>query len=206
MVKQYGFYIDVDRCTACKTCLAACKDKNDTLVGLKYRRVYDCEGGSWAESEGVQVPKGIFVYSVSIACNHCAAPACLAVCPTSAITKREDGIVWIDKEKCIGCGSCKAACPYDAPRLNVEKKVMGKCDFCLNRIDRGENPACVDACLMRCLDYGELEELQSKYGTVADVEPLASSSQTAPSLVVGLSRLNPNNGPVRVTNPEEELL
>ncbi|MDR1015307.1 MAG: 4Fe-4S dicluster domain-containing protein [Coriobacteriales bacterium] len=206
MTAQYGFYIDVDRCTACKTCIAACKDKNDTFVGLKYRRVIDCEGGSWTQSEGVQVPDGVFVYSVSYSCNHCAMPACLAACPTNAISKRDDGIVVIDKDNCIGCGSCKAACPYDTPRLNTEAQVMGKCDFCVDRLERGENPACVDACLMRCIEHGELADLQAKYGSQADLEPLASSGTTTPSLVIGLPRTNPGNAPVRVVSPPEELL
>lgn len=203
---QYGFYYNVDSCIGCKTCAAACKDKNNLDVGLKYRKVIDYEGGKWAVKDEVPVPENIFCYSVSIACNHCQEPACTKVCPTSAMTKREDGIVYVNENKCIGCGYCVWACPYGAPRLNVQKKVMGKCDFCRDLIDKGENPACVDACPMRCMEYGEIAELRAKYGDNASVEPLPSPDTTKPSVVIKPSRLNPDNLPGKVINPEEELL
>ncbi len=205
MVKQYGFYIDVNNCASCKTCIAACKDKNDTLVGLKYRRVYECESGTWGEKEGVASPENIYVYSLSYSCNHCEKPECVRVCPTGAHQKREDGITFVDSDVCIGCGTCASSCPYQAPKLNTEKQHMGKCNFCMDRLDNGENPACVDACLMRCLHFGELSELQAKYGSVRDIEPLASSAKTNPSIVITPSRLAKDGDKVRVMNPKEEI-
>jgi anaerobic dimethyl sulfoxide reductase subunit B (iron-sulfur subunit) len=205
MVQQYGFYIDVNNCASCKTCVAACKDKNDSYVGHKLRRVFECESGSWVEKEGVMSPDNIFVYSLSYSCNHCASPECVRVCPTGAHQKREDGITFVDTDVCIGCGTCASACPYDAPKLNTEKQYMGKCNFCMDRIDNGENPACVDACLMRCLHYGELSELQEKYGTIRDIEPLKSSEKTQPSIVIAPSRLSTGSGEIRVINPEAEV-
>jgi anaerobic dimethyl sulfoxide reductase subunit B (iron-sulfur subunit) len=186
--------------------MVACKDKNDLPLGEKYRRVYDYAGGSWQQEEnGAWTHKDSFSYAVSIACNHCIAPACMAVCPVDAIIKRDDGIVFIDNSACIGCGACVTACPYGEPYISTVTGVAQKCDFCRSLIDKGENPACVDACPMRCLLFGELSDLQATYGEVDQVAPLPESTNTGPSTVYNRSRLNPDgklSGSV-VNEPEE---
>jgi anaerobic dimethyl sulfoxide reductase subunit B (iron-sulfur subunit) len=185
----------------------ACKDKNNTFVGLKYRSVVDYGGGKWIVESGVPRHEGVYVYGVSYSCMHCAAPACIASCPTGAIVKdQENGIVYIDNEQCIGCGTCVTACPYGAPRIKTEDGIAGKCDFCRDLLAIGENPACVDACLMRCLEYGAIDNLRQQYGDNADVEPLASSDMTGPNYVVKHSRLRPADGAGVIINTEEELL
>lgn len=205
MVTQYGFYINTDLCTSCKCCVAACKDKNDSPVGTKYRRVVDYAGGDWAvDSSGVCSANGVFVYSLSYSCMHCADPACVRVCPAAAMTKRDDGIVYVNQNRCLGCGCCALACPYNAPRMNPVRNVMGKCDFCMDFIDRGENPACVDACQMRCLEFGDISTLRGKYGTNAEAAPLSSPDYTNPSVVIKSNRLATGGG--SVINPKEELL
>ena len=160
---QYGFYFDADRCGSCKACVMACRDKNDTLLGLKNRNVIDFGGGRWVEKDGLVQPENVFVYSISISCNHCESPACVANCPTGAMIKRdEDGIVYVDESVCIGCGTCANACPYGAPKVSEERGVTSKCNFCMDYLDEGGRPACVDACLMRCLDFGDIAELREK--------------------------------------------
>jgi anaerobic dimethyl sulfoxide reductase subunit B (iron-sulfur subunit) len=202
---QLGFHFDADRCVSCKACIMACKDKYDTFVGTKFRSLVDYGGGSWVEQDGLMIPKDIYVHGISYSCMHCAAPACIPSCPVEAIYKREeDGIVFINQDTCIGCGSCAAACPYGAPRLLPEQGIYGKCDFCRDYIDEGGSPACVDACLMRCLDFGELEELQGSFGTVAQIGSLPSPDMTGPSYVVTPHHLASNSG--AVINVEEELL
>jgi anaerobic dimethyl sulfoxide reductase subunit B (iron-sulfur subunit) len=184
----------------------ACKDKNNTFVGLKYRSVIEYERGGWEEKEGCLIPSEVSVYSLSFSCMHCQDPACVKACPTTAMTKRKDGIVYVDESKCVACSYCLWNCPYGAPRLNTSRKAMGKCDFCRDLIDQGENPACVDACLMRCLEYGELDELRTKYGNNAQIAPLPSPSITKPSVVINPSRWNLENKPGRIINAKEELL
>jgi anaerobic dimethyl sulfoxide reductase subunit B (iron-sulfur subunit) len=185
----------------------ACKDKNNTLVGLKYRSVIDFGGGSWTDEGGIPIPQGVYVYGVSYSCMHCVAPACIASCPTSAIVKREeDGVVYIMEDVCIGCGACVIACPYGAPRMDMEKGVAGKCNFCMDLLDAGENPACVDSCLMRCLEYGDIEELRQAHGDNAQIPPLVSPDQTAPNYVVKPHRLMPADGAGTVMNAIEELI
>jgi anaerobic dimethyl sulfoxide reductase subunit B (iron-sulfur subunit) len=204
---QLGFYFDSDRCTSCKSCVMACKDKNDTFVGLKYRSLIDFGGGTWSSQGGVSIPNGVYVYGVSYSCMHCIAPACIAVCPTDSIQKREeDGVVWIEQSTCIGCGSCAVACPYAAPRLNAEKGVAGKCDFCKDYLDSGGSPACVDACIMRCLEWGDIEELRSRYGDNAQVDPLSSPDITGPNYIVNPSRFWKEGVGGSVINAEEELI
>ena len=187
MAKQLGFYFDASGCTGCKACAIACKDRSDLPVGTNFRKVYQYGGGNWAndpQNPGVMIPNNVFVYSLSAACMHCQDPICVEVCPVSAITKRDDGVVLIDKERCIGCRYCEWACPYGAPQFNEEKGYMTKCDFCQDLQAQGQNPVCVDACVMRVLKFGELEELKAEYGNVAAIEPLPIAELTSPSLVI----------------------
>jgi anaerobic dimethyl sulfoxide reductase subunit B (iron-sulfur subunit) len=207
MTTQYGFYHNNNECIGCNACVISCKDKNDLPVGEKFRRVYDYGGGEWDVTDGVIKVDNFFVYSVSVACNHCVTPACQAVCPVDAISKREDGIVSIDAEACIGCGSCATACPYGAPYVSQVSGVARKCDFCKDLLDNGELPVCVASCPMRCLNYGEFEELKKMYNTdIQSVAPITEDLSTGPSIVFTRSRLNPDgilSG--RILNAPEEV-
>lgn len=187
MAKQLGFYFDASGCTGCKACAIACKDRSDLPVGINFRKVYQYEGGGWVRdprNPDLMIPNNIFVYSLSAACMHCESPICVEVCPASAISKRADGVVLIDKDVCIGCRYCEWACPYAAPQFNEEKGYMTKCDFCQDLQAQGQNPVCVDACVMRVLKYGELSELRAAHGTAASIEPLPSADLTSPALVI----------------------
>jgi len=187
MAKQLAFYLNSNLCVGCKTCQMACKDKNSNELGINWRRVVTYGGGQWVKDPthaDLAFPNFVFGYSVSVACNHCQNPKCLDVCPSGAINKREDGIVLIDQNRCIGCKYCIWACPYGAPQFDEKAGVMTKCNFCYDLIDKGEDPACVDACPMRCLDFGELEELRAKYGDADAIAPLPPSNITTPSLVL----------------------
>jgi anaerobic dimethyl sulfoxide reductase subunit B len=184
MAKQKAFYFDASVCIGCKACQNACKDKYDLPLGIKWRRVFEYGGGNWLNLDGVQTPNNVFKYFVSTACQHCENPVCKEVCPAAAISKRSDGIVLIDANKCIGCRYCQWACPYGAPQFNEETKVMTKCTFCYDLQDQGLKPACVDACVMRCLDFGDLDELRQRYGNLDAIEPLPTGNITEPSLVI----------------------
>lgn len=182
---QYGFYFDSTRCTGCKTCELACKDYHDLGTDILFRRVYDFEGGDWTQDENGAWANTAFMYHVSNSCNHCEEPACVGVCPTGAMTKDPDnGLVTSNREVCIGCGSCANACPYTAPRVDESLSVCRKCDGCLTRVENGLKPICVDACLLRCLEFDDIEALREKYGDLADIAPLPEASQTSPSLVI----------------------
>ncbi|EAR4674257.1 DMSO/selenate family reductase complex B subunit [Escherichia coli O5:H32] len=176
-MEQVGFYFNAAACIGCKTCVIACKDKNDLEVGRNFRRVYDFEEGTFPKPRR---------WHLSIACNHCDSPSCVSHCPTKAMHKREeDGVVVVDHTLCVGCRYCTWACPYEAPQFDEASGMMTKCDTCLNLRAKGENPACVDACPMRALDFGPISELRKKYGNNADIAGLPDSSLTRPNLIVG---------------------
>ncbi len=185
MAKQLAFHIDTSACIGCKACQIACQDKNNLPASIMWRRVFRYGGGSWVQNDSfISVPNNLFRYFVSISCQHCQNPVCVQVCPAAAMTKDENGIVSIDSSKCIGCRYCEWACPYGAPHFNEATGVMTKCNFCQDLLAKGENPACVDSCPMRALEFGELSDLQAKYGTLDAVEPLPSGEFTDPSLVI----------------------
>lgn len=209
MIEQYGFYINTDECLGCKMCIVSCKDKNDLPVGEKFRRVYDYSGGDWSvDDNGVMNVSDLFSYSLSVGCNHCASPMCFAACPSGAIQKRDDGIVWIDQTLCKGCGACVEACPYGAPYVSAISNTARKCDFCMDLIDKGENPVCVNSCPVRCLEFGELEDLKVAHPDAVDnVAPLPEDAKTVPSVLYSRHRMNPEGsleGVVR--NAPEELV
>lgn len=206
MAKQLGFYVDQQYCTGCKACQIACQDKNDLRAGISWRRVVEYTGGAWGgnDEDGTFAPN-VFSYYTSISCNHCEDPICVKVCPTTAMTKGENGVVTVDPDKCVGCRYCEWACPYSAPQFDTDAGVMTKCNLCADYLADGKEPACVAACPSRVLKFGDIDELRAEYGDVADVEPLPDPSVTRPNLVIrphrDAQRTGEGNG--AIANPEE---
>jgi anaerobic dimethyl sulfoxide reductase subunit B len=187
MAKQMAFYFDANACTGCKACQIACTDRSDLPLEVTWRRVFYYEGGGWLphpEQKNLLTPSNVFAYAISAACMHCENPPCADVCPTLALTKDRDGVVTINESRCIGCRYCEWTCPYGGLHFNESKNVMTKCDFCQDLLAVGKNPVCVDACVTRCLQFGELDELRAKYGDVNSIAPLPNPDITKPSLVI----------------------
>lgn len=178
---QYGFYFDQTRCIGCHTCAVACKDWYDTNAGpVNWMRVTEILKGKY--------PNLKMTY-LSIACNHCADPPCVKSCPTSAISKREkDGIVIVNSDKCLGyeeCGGkCLKVCPWNAPQfLNHEKAKMEKCNLCFERLEKGKQAICVEACPMFALDVGSIEDLKQKYIYTTETEGFKTTNKFKPSII-----------------------
>jgi anaerobic dimethyl sulfoxide reductase subunit B (iron-sulfur subunit) len=205
MMKRPAFHIDLSTCIGCKTCMVACKDKNDLPDGIKWRRVSEYAGGSWKKAADGTFTQDVFAYYTSVGCNHCEDPACLKVCPTGAITKNASGIVLIDQKKCNGCKNCVMACPYQAPQFNAALKKASKCDLCQDLLADGKPPACVAACVTRALNFGEYDELKKRFGEASHVAPLPDPSITKPNLLVKPGRTAKPIGSKAgaVVNPEE---
>ncbi len=184
MSTQYGFFIDQSICSGCHACQTSCNDKKELEVGRRFRRISETEGGSFTPlNKGYA--HSAYAYFTSIACNHCDHPKCTEACPSGAMHKNPDtGIVAVNQDRCIGCRYCTWACPYNAPQYNEKQGQMSKCDFCADLIAAGEVPVCVAACPLEAIDYGPIEELRAKYGTLAETKDLPLASVTNPNLVI----------------------
>lgn len=132
-------------------CVVACQDENDLPGGgLSFRHVTRLEKGH---------SPVVSMSFLSLACLHCGDAPCLMVCPTGAIYKRDrDGIVDVNQDLCVGCHSCALACPFGAPKY-LENGKMSKCHFCVARIERGMEPACVRVCPTRAIGFGTMDSL-----------------------------------------------
>ncbi|HSH40678.1 MAG TPA: 4Fe-4S dicluster domain-containing protein [Arenicellales bacterium] len=170
-MSRWVMVADLNRCVGCQTCTAACKHTNATAPHVQWRKVLDLEVGEYPDVRRSFVPVG---------CQHCADPPCMHVCPSTATGQRDDGIVTIDYDLCIGCGYCMVACPYQARFKVMESspayegrrmenetaredparlRVAQKCTFCSDRVDYGlengltpgEDPAATPACANACI-------------------------------------------------------
>jgi anaerobic dimethyl sulfoxide reductase subunit B (iron-sulfur subunit) len=176
MNTQLGFYVDAERCVQCHACEVACKGANYIELGVKWRRVIHAWVGEYPD---------LTDRNLSVSCHHCAEPACMEVCPVGAITKREkDGVVLVDREACIGCRACAAACIYHAPQFGADK-TMQKCTFCVDRIDAGDEPACVSTCPGEALHFGPVDELKRRVQSRRVIRQLVG--QGGPSLFIGVA-------------------
>jgi anaerobic dimethyl sulfoxide reductase subunit B (iron-sulfur subunit) len=178
---RYAFRFDQTACSGCKACQAACKDRHGLPVGVLWRRVYEVAGGSWRREDGAWRTDA-FAFNLSVACNHCAESICVEVCPTGAMARRADGVVLIDRERCVGCRYCAWACPYGAPQYDERSGRMTKCDLCSDDLAAGRPPACVAACPMRVLDLVQVEGDEPTPG--AGTFPLPDPALTGPGLQV----------------------
>ena len=187
-MNQQAFYFDGTRCTGCKTCEMACKDFKDLSTGTAFRKVYEVEYGTTVKDASGCISTSCVNYSVSLSCNHCENPACVHVCPTGAMHKDDEtGLVLVSRERCVGCGYCHMACPYNDPKDDREKGCSVKCDGCIDRVRAGEFPVCVGACPARALSFGPVGDME-KLGERANVAPLPESFHTVPNLFVKASK------------------
>lgn len=143
---RVGFLVKPHNCLNCQACVEACRKFNKTPESRPARRhitKYEKDG------------EALFV---STSCMHCEEPACASVCPAGAIKKAEDGVVYVDKDRCIGCKYCYQACPFGVPTYS--SAAMDKCDCCtLGGTRPGNAPRCAEACKFGALHFGTVDEL-----------------------------------------------
>lgn len=150
---RWALAIDTRKCINCKACVVACKAENDVPMGKFRNRINEERGGDFPHLRAVFEPEQ---------CHHCESPSCVRVCPTGASYQREDGLVLMQDQDCIGCGYCIIACPYDARFFNPQTRVADKCTMCVHRVDAGREPACVETCPTRVRVFGNFEDPDSE--------------------------------------------
>jgi len=150
MKKQLAFMVNSKKCIGCYSCAMACKNQYHQEVGVVWRDLKPVE-------EYPHEERAFY----SLACNHCATPICVEVCPVQAHVKREkDGIVVHSSEKCIYCKACIESCSYGASKDNKVLERAEKCSMCVERVDAGRKPACVMGCPTKALTLVDLAELK----------------------------------------------
>jgi tetrathionate reductase subunit B len=169
---RWGMLIDSTKCASgCTDCVTACNTENGLSGGTLPT------DSQWIRKIEIKEVKTGKTQSLPMMCQHCAEPPCVDVCPTGASFKRADGIVLVDKHICIGCRYCVMACPYKArsfvhESLSNQKpdvpRGMGTvegCTLCVHKVDRGESPACVQACSAAghgAIVFGDLNNPESE--------------------------------------------
>ena len=160
-----AFAFDQNKCLSCNTCTVACKDWNQVNPGP----------ARWRTAKTYETEKEPMFFPLAMGCNHCAKPACVSDCKAGAIIKSPDGIVEIDRNKCKNLKACIVACPFNMLQIaddNQEPdRLTGwqtrhpaqKCNFCIDRIEKGGQPVCVQACPTFAVEMGDFDELMAKY-------------------------------------------
>lgn len=176
--KRFAMVIDLRKCIGCQACTVSCSVENLPPIGqfrttvLQYE-VEDYDGGQPA------------MFNLPRLCNHCENPPCVPVCPVEATFQREDGIVLVDNDRCVGCAYCVQACPYDARFINEETKTADKCTFCEHRLEVGLLPACVETCIGGARVIGDLNDPDSTINQMlrenkGDIKVLKPDMDTQP--------------------------
>ena len=149
-MSKYYLFQDTKKCIGCHSCEVACKLEHDLPAGPRMFKVI--------QIGPVETGDDLLMNFMAVTCLHCDRPACVLACPTGAMQRRDqDGIVFVDPALCVGCKTCMSACPWGAPQWNPEAGKAVKCDYCIDRLDEGKQPACVTICTTHCLHFGLAE-------------------------------------------------
>jgi len=172
----------------CKGCEIACKVENEVPLSTWRLRVNYVDVGTFPETKRTFTP---------LRCNHCENAPCERICPVSALHYIENGIVNIDKERCIGCAGCVMACPYGAIYIDPETQTADKCTYCAHRVASSMMPACVVACPVEANIFGDLDDPTSNISKYIqqhrDVQVRKPEKGTNPHhFYVGASQVNLN--------------
>ncbi len=149
---RYIMTVDTRKCVGCNDCVVACQTENNVPIGYCRDWIVEINSGTYPN---------LSMEIRSERCNHCTNAPCVRVCPTAASHVEEGGVVLVDQDECIGCKACIASCPYDARYVHPEGYV-DKCTFCIHRVRRGEDPACVAVCPTHALTFGDKDDPHSE--------------------------------------------
>ncbi len=150
---RFGMVIDTKKCVGCMDCVVACKTEND---------VPEAFNRDWIVQDVRGKNPNLHMEIRTERCNHCDHPPCVYCCPTGASHVHDlGGIVLVTHDLCIGCKACLASCPYDARFIHPEG-YADKCTFCVHRVEKGLDPACVSVCPTHCMYFGDFDDPNSQ--------------------------------------------
>ena len=159
--KQLAFVIDLKRCIGCDTCIVGCKVENAVPEGVFRLKVLDSN-----QDPILEKPRGVYPdftqYWLPTMCQHCADAPRIKACPTNTLWRREDGVVMLDVDKCVGCLRCGEECPYEALSFNPRSGAADKCSMCEHRLEEGQAPSCEVVCPTRAIHTGDINDADSK--------------------------------------------
>ncbi len=158
---EKGLLIDFTKCVGCGACMDACREANNLpKPEPDDAPPIDLSAQDFTVVLSKEVPGKGTVYFRRL-CMHCEDPACVSVCPIAALTKREDGAVVYDADRCFGCRYCINACPFQVPRYEWMSNAprVRKCILCYPRLQEGQEPACAAACPTGATIFGPRETL-----------------------------------------------
>ncbi len=178
---KLGLLIDLDTCVGCHACATACKEWNASSPvsgpltddrAVRRRAVRACGSIASATTRWATYPDSKTI-NFPMSCMHCEDADCVTVCPTGASYKRDDGIVLVDQDKCMGCNLCAWACPYGARELDTASGTMKKCTLCVDRVNdellppEERQPACVLACPTHARFFGDFDDPASEVSRIS---------------------------------------
>lgn len=205
--KRWAMVVDLRKCIGCQSCTVACTIENQSPIGQFRTRV------DQYEVQDSENPANITSLMLPRLCNHCDQPPCVPVCPVQATYQQKDGIVVVDNERCVACGYCVQACPYDARFINKETNTADKCTFCTHRLEVGLLPACVESCVGGARIIGDLNQADSQISHLLkkhkdDIKVLKPEAGTKPHVFyIGLTNAFKNRvtGQSAIWQPTQEL-
>ncbi len=154
-------FIRPERCIGCRHCEIACAVEHSKTKNL-FTAIFEDP----PPTPRIHVTPTLGVSTFPVRCRHCNPAPCMQVCPSGAITRDDEtDTVFVNEERCVGCGMCAIVCPYDAItyhkswKVKIDREVATKCDNCIDRVKNGLLPACVEACKTGALVFGDVNEI-----------------------------------------------
>lgn len=173
---RYALLVDTKKCVGCYACMVACQNQNELPLENDFIRFEEAESGQFPNVKYKIAP---------LQCMHCAEAPCVPVCPTTASAKDQaTGLTLVNKDKCMGCRRCIAACPYNARTYLKNEGVVQGCNLCVSLLAAKQEPACVSTCLTKARLFGDLDNPTGEFAKLLPkAKPLRPEFGTRPATV-----------------------